>query len=236
MKKKINIAIDGYSACGKGTMAKMLSRALHYTFIDTGAMYRAVALNMLQNGIKMDQTSRLIKSLDSIQIEFKHNPELDYYHTLLNGKDVESEIRTPEINAVVSPVSAIPEIRAFLVAQQQEIGKHKGIVMDGRDIGTVVFPDAELKIFMTAKPDVRATRRYNEMISQGMHALSFQEILENINQRDRLDSNRENSPLIPAKDAFILDNSDMTREQQFEIAFQMAMNLINGKETKNSNH
>lgn len=204
----------------------MLSRSLSYIFIDTGAMYRAVTLAMIRNEISVDAHNDIKSLLPQLSITFEHKPEKDYYHTILNGEDVESEIRSMEVNELVSPVSRIDEVREFLVAQQRLIGKHKGVVMDGRDIGTVVFPDAELKIFMTAKPEVRATRRYNELISSGNHEVSFQEILDNLNKRDQMDSMRTNSPLKPAEDALILDNSDLSREQQFETALQWANQRI----------
>jgi cytidylate kinase len=226
MKHKINIAIDGYSSCGKGTLAKMLSKSLSYLFIDTGAMYRAVTLAMIRNDVSVDAHQDIKELLPRLTITFEHNPEKDFYHTLLNGEDVESELRSMEVNELVSPVSRIDEVREFLVAQQRNLGLQKGVVMDGRDIGTVVFPDAELKIFMTAKPEVRATRRFNELISAGNHEVSFQEILDNLNKRDQMDSMRLNSPLKPAEDALILDNSDLSREQQFEIALQWANQRI----------
>lgn len=226
MSQKINIAIDGYSSCGKGTLAKALARSLGYLFIDSGAMYRAVTYAMLQENISIAEHTRIIQSLPKLHITFRNMPEKNYYHTILNGEDIEEQIRGMEVSELVSPVSRIAEIRTFLVQQQQRLGTGKGVVMDGRDIGTVVFPDAELKIFMTAKPEVRAHRRYAELQQKGNKEVSYQEILDNLNARDLSDSTRANSPLKAAEDAIILDNSEMTREEQNEFALKLARERI----------
>lgn len=225
MSKKINIAIDGYSSCGKGTLAKNLAKELGYIFIDTGAMYRALTYSMLKNGIKIDDLEGIKNLFNDINITFKHNESRNFHHTLLNGIDIEEEIRSMEVSNLVSPVSAIAIVREFLVDQQRLIGKDKGVVMDGRDIGTVVFPDAELKIFMTAKPEVRAQRRYDELLLKGS-SVTYEEVLENINTRDRQDSSRANSPLKKADDAIVLDNSDMSKDEQNTFALEMALKII----------
>jgi cytidylate kinase len=226
LNKKINIAIDGYSSCGKGTLAKMLAKSLGYIFIDSGAMYRAVTFAMLENKINPEDINRIQELLPKLEILFIHNPQSDFYHTCLNGVDIESKIRTMEVSQMVSPVSRINEVREFLVKQQKAMGLKKGVVMDGRDIGTVVFPDAELKIFMTARAEVRAQRRFQEMQSTGNTNYTFEEILANLNKRDAMDSSRANSPLKAAADAKIVDNSDMSREEQFELAFNMAKQIL----------
>ncbi len=216
-KKKIIIAIDGYSSCGKSTVAKEIAKQLGYIFIDSGAMYRAITLDCLRagrvtNGIV--DLAGLQEHLDQIRINFIFNPATLHNDICLNGENVELEIRQLEVAQNVSQVAAIGVVRRFLVAQQQEMGKSKGIVMDGRDIGTVVFPKAELKIFMTADPRIRAQRRYDEMVAKN-EAVDFEEILSNITARDRFDENREESPLRRAEDAILLDNSHLTREEQF---------------------
>jgi cytidylate kinase len=226
LNKKINIAVDGYSSCGKGTLAKALAKNLDYIFIDSGAMYRAVTYAMLQKGITVDDLPNIIGILPDLHITFKNNPKKDYYHTLLNGVDIEDEIRTMEVNEMVSPVSKIREVRAYLVQQQKRLGVEKGVVMDGRDIGTVVFPDAELKIFMTADAEIRAQRRYSELQQKGNTQISYAEILENLNDRDLQDSTRANSPLKAASDAVIIDNSHLSREEQNELALKLALEKI----------
>lgn len=227
MPQKINIAIDGYSSCGKGTLAKQLAKALNYLFIDTGAMYRAVTLAMLNHQIDLDDMSGIQTLLPQLDIHFIYRPEDNFYHTTLNGEDVEDEIRSMEVSNLVSPVSKIDIVRAYLVNQQRKIGGNKGVVMDGRDIGTVVFPDAELKIFMTAKPEIRAQRRYDELRKKGDELVTFDEVLMNINSRDAQDSSRANSPLKPAPDAKVIDNSFMTRDEQFHLALEWALDKIN---------
>lgn len=210
--EKIIIAIDGYSSCGKSTFAKAVAAKLGYIFIDTGAMYRAVTLYGMRRGIAEDREA-LVASLPEVRIEFRFNPAAGRSDVYLNGECVEGEIRRIDVSNRVSAVSSIPEVRAKLVAMQQEMGRQKGIVMDGRDIGTVVFPDAELKIFMTADPHVRAERRYNELIAKG-EEVSLAEIERNIRERDRQDETRAVSPLRRASDAVVLDNSRMTIPEQ----------------------
>ena len=216
--KKIVIAIDGYSSCGKSTVAKEIAKKLDYIFIDSGAMYRAVTLFCLRNRLVLNgliNLQELLKSLPGIRIDFINNPSTLHNDIYLNGENVELEIRQLEVAQNVSQVAAIAEVRQLLVALQQEMGRSKGIVMDGRDIGTVVFPEAELKIFMTADPRIRAQRRYDEMMAKN-ELVNFDEILANIVERDRYDENRKESPLRKAEDAIVLDNSYMTREQQFQ--------------------
>jgi cytidylate kinase len=215
---RIVIAIDGHSSCGKSTIAKTVAAKFKYIFIDSGAMYRAVTLFALRNKLitegKVNQ-KELINSLPNINIEFRYNPENEKSDTYLNGENVEDEIRQLPVSQNVSPVATIAEVRAAMVRLQQEMGKNKGIVMDGRDIGTVVFPKAELKLFVTASPEIRAKRRYDELIAKG-EPVSFHEILENVEERDRIDSTREASPLRKADDALVLDNSGMSREEQLD--------------------
>ena len=216
MCKKITIAIDGYSSCGKSTMAKDLAREVGYIYIDSGAMYRAVTLYCLENQLFTEEgidTIRLEAAMPGIQISFQLNPETGRPMTFLNGANVEDRIRTMEVSNHVSPVAALPFVREALVKLQQEMGKEKGIVMDGRDIGTAVFPDAELKIFVTASAEIRAQRRYDELQAKGQEA-SFDEILANVKERDYIDQNREVSPLRQADDALLLDNSNLTIEEQ----------------------
>ena len=215
---KIIVAIDGHSSCGKSTMAKDLAKKIGYRYIDTGAMYRAVTLYCIKNnlfeGEKLD-VNRLEEAISNIKIDFQFNSEAEKSDTYLNGQNVEKEIRTMEVADKVSIVSAIGFVRRMMVTQQQEIGKEKGIVMDGRDIGTVVFPDAELKIFVTARPEVRAQRRLDELKSKG-EIVNFEEVLKNVEKRDLIDSTRAESPLKQADDALVLDNSDITIEEQNE--------------------
>lgn len=201
--RKIIVAIDGFSSCGKSTQAKMLASYAGYTYVDTGAMYRAVALHCLKTG------EAPLEAIQHIQIAFEGN------HVTLNGRDVESEIRTLEVGNMASQVSPIKEVRQFLVAQQQQMGKEKGIVMDGRDIGTVVFPEAELKLFLTASPEVRAQRRFEELQLKGANPI-MAEVLADVNDRDYRDTHREESPLRQAEDAVVVDSSEMTVEQQQE--------------------
>lgn len=216
--KRIIIAIDGHSSCGKSTMARDLAKALGYLYIDTGAMYRAVTLYSLQQGLWTEDGSpdedALQRSMKDLHIEFQFFPEEGRSHTLLNGIDVEQEIRSMEVSSRVSPISAIPFVRSSMVSQQQAMGKEKGIVMDGRDIGTTVFPRAEMKVFVTARPEVRAQRRLDELRSKGNTATTLEEVLANINERDYIDSHRAVSPLVQAQDALVLDNSQMTIPEQ----------------------
>lgn len=215
--KKITIAIDGFSSCGKSTMAKDLARELGYVYVDTGAMYRCVTLYALRHGLfRTDGTINLPQleaEIPNINISFKLNKETGRPDTYLNNENVESEIRTMEVSSHVSPIAAVPFVRAALVTQQQKMGEDKGIVMDGRDVGTVVFPNAELKIFVTASAEVRAQRRYDELKAKGMEA-DFEEILENVKQRDYIDSHREVSPMRKADDAIELDNSHISIAEQ----------------------
>ena len=215
--RKITIAIDGYSSCGKSTMAKDLAREIGYIYVDTGAMYRSVTLFAMRNSLFDEdgsiKTDELKSRMNEINISFKLNSETGRPDTYLNGELVEKEIRTMDVSANVSKIAALPFVREALVAQQQAMGKEKGIIMDGRDIGTVVFPDAELKIFVTASAEVRAQRRYDELKAKGMPA-DFDDILKNVKERDYIDSHRETSPLRMADDALELDNSHMTIEEQ----------------------
>lgn len=216
--KKIIIAIDGHSSCGKSTMAKSLAQELGYIYIDSGAMYRVVTLYALRNGLitnGVPDREKLIAGIKNIKITFKWDEVLGKNTTFLNGENVEEEIRRLEVSENVSPISTIAEVRHEMVKQQRENGKNKGIVMDGRDIGTVVFPDAELKIFMTASPEIRAQRRYLELKEKGQ-IVDFNSILQNVEGRDEIDSNREVSPLKRADDALILDNSFLSREEQLK--------------------
>lgn len=214
--KKITIAVDGFSSCGKSTMAKDLAREVGYIYIDSGAMYRAVTLYSIENGIfngDVSDTERLRKEIDNIHISFRLNPQTGRPDTYLNGVNVENKIRTMEVSSKVSPISTLDFVREKMVEQQQAMGQEKGIIMDGRDIGTTVFPDAELKIFVTATPEIRAKRRYDELKAKGQEA-GFDEILENVKQRDYIDQNREVSPLRKADDALLLDNTELTVEEQ----------------------
>ena len=225
--KKIIIAIDGFSSTGKSTIAKQLAKHLNYIYVDTGAMYRAVTLYAMQNDL-IDKNSfdkqQLINDLNLIQLSFTFNPVLGFAEMYLNGVNVEKEIRSIEVSKFVSKVSEISEVRKKLVQEQQQMGKDKGIVMDGRDIGTVVFPDAELKLFMTASADKRAVRRYKELIDRGDN-VKYDEILQNVQERDRIDSSRKDSPLVKAEDAIEFDNSDMGLNEQFE----RIMSLVNDR-------
>ena len=214
--KKITIAIDGFSSCGKSTMAKDLAREIGYIYIDSGAMYRAVTLFCLDNGLFTGDdidTERLEQEMGNIRISFRLNPETGRPDTYLNGVNVENRIRSMEVSAHVSPVAALPFVRQALVAQQQQMGREKGIVMDGRDIGTTVFPDAELKVFVTASPELRAQRRYDELKAKGQPA-DYEDILANVKQRDDIDQHRAVSPLRRADDALLLDNSHLTIAEQ----------------------
>ncbi len=227
MEKLITIAIDGFSSTGKSTLAKQLAKRLSYIYVDTGAMYRAVTLFAMQNKFITSDTfyfEKLEKELPNIVLDFKFNTDLGFAEIYLNDLNVENKIRSLAVSKQVSKVSAISSVRRKLVIEQQEMGKNKGIVMDGRDIGTVVFPDAELKIFMTASADVRAERRYNELIDKGDN-VNYEEILKNVVERDLLDSTREDSPLIKAKDAIEIDNSDLSIEAQFDQIYSLIQNI-----------
>ncbi len=222
--KKINIAIDGYSACGKSSTAKAVAKVLQYTYIDSGAMYRAVTYFFLMNKIDLSNAKSIAVALENIQIHFESNA--DGWTTYLNNQDVEEKIRTLEVSNAVSPVSAISEVRKKLVKLQQSLGKSKCIVMDGRDIGTVVFPDAELKIFMTADLHTRAYRRHIELAEKGIME-SEADIISNLKGRDHIDTTRADSPLVMAEDALLLDTSNLVFEQQVDFIIQKALAIIN---------
>lgn len=229
--KKITIAIDGYSSTGKSTVAKQLADYLGYVYVDSGAMYRAIALFAMQNNIISKvhfDISNLKKSLSNIDLIFKKEPIWNKAHIFLNGKDVEDEIRTLEVSGFVSPIATIHEVRVKLVAQQQQMGLDKGVVMDGRDIGTVVFPKAELKIFMNASAQHRAERRYKELVERG-DKIDFKDVLKNIEERDHMDTTRDDSPLSKADDAILIDNSEMNIEDQFHTILQLAKDRIAGR-------
>lgn len=217
--KKIIIAIDGYSSSGKSTMARDLARRIGYVYVDSGAMYRAVTLYAIEHGMASSEkgvdTAALVNALPDIHISFTPASSDGIQHTLLNGKDVEREIRDMQVSSLVSPVAVIPEVRHHLTALQQEYGKEKGIVMDGRDIGTTVFPAAEMKVFVNASPEERARRRVKELIEKGEN-VTYEDVLENIRERDHIDTTRKESPLRKAEDAVLLDNDNMTIEQQME--------------------
>lgn len=214
--KQIIVAIDGYSSCGKSTIAKRLAEYAGYTYVDTGAMYRAVALAVMRGEVELPS----LKGLDQISVGFRDN------HVTLNGEDVESQIRTLEVGNMASRVSPIKEVRQYLVAQQQLMGRDKGIVMDGRDIGTVVFPNAELKFFLTASPEVRARRRYDELVGKGENPV-YEDVLRDVNDRDYRDTHREESPLRQADDAIVVDNSNLTREEQMEKIIAIFNDCLN---------
>ena len=222
--KKITIAIDGFSSCGKSTIAKDLAKRLGYEYIDTGAMYRALTLYLLDNGILKESGEFVYDAkdfLDEVSLKFETNKENGQSEILLNGKNVEANIRNMRVSKVVSKVSALKEVRDKLVAQQTLLGEDKGVVMDGRDIGTVVFPNAELKLFMTADTEVRSQRRFDELRSKGQE-ISLEKVKQNLEERDHLDTTREESPLVRAEDAIILDNSELNLEEQLSYAVHLA--------------
>ncbi len=221
--KKITIAIDGFSSTGKSTLAKQLAKHLGYIYVDTGAMYRAVTLFAMQNGYISNaffDKDTLINSLPSIKLHFQFNPELGFAEMYLNDVNVEKEIRTIEVSNFVSKVAEVSQVRSKLVEQQQEMGKDKAIVMDGRDIGTVVFPDAELKIFMTASAETRAQRRFDELQAKG-DSVTYEEVLKNVQDRDYIDTHRDDSPLVIAENAIEIDNSYLSREEQFQAVLEL---------------
>ncbi|MFQ5448005.1 MAG: (d)CMP kinase [Saprospiraceae bacterium] len=221
--KKIIIAIDGHSSCGKSSLAKALGRALGYAYVSTGDMYRAVALYFIENGVDLENAVAVREALHRIRLHFEHDGLVN--RIFLNGRDVSEEIRTMPVANLVSPVAAIPEVRKEMVRQQQAMGTKKGLVMDGRDIGTVVFPDAELKIFLTASADERARRRYEELKGNG-HDVSLEEVKKNLAERDRIDSTRADSPLLQADDALLLDNTRLNLEQSVSLALDMVREAI----------
>ena len=217
MIKPLIVAIDGYSSCGKSTIAKALAKHACSTYVDTGAMYRAVALFMTRQNVT--QPENIVKELAQVHIDFTRTPD-GAQHVTLNGEDVESQIRTLEIGNRASEISQIKEVRAFLVAQQQKMGEQTGVVMDGRDIGTVVFPNADLKLFLTARPEVRAQRRFNELVEKGQQPV-YEEVLADVNARDYRDTHRAESPLRQAEDAIVVDNSDMTPDEQLKVVCEL---------------
>ena len=219
MSKKIIITIDGWSSCGKSTLAKQLATALGYVYIDSGAMYRAITLYFLRNHIDWTDEKEVVIALENVILDFQFNPKSKQSEIILNGENVEYVIRDLVIAEKVSDVAAIKEVRTFAVAQQQQMGNKKGIVMDGRDIGTTVFPDAELKIFVTADVAVRVARRYQELFAKDAN-ITLEEVQQNLEMRDYIDSNREVSPLKKANDAIVLDNSNITRDEQLSIALE----------------
>jgi cytidylate kinase len=228
MKKKITVAIDGFSSTGKSTIAKLIAKKYNFIYVDTGAMYRAVSLYAKNNnfiGKDFIDKASVVSNLKNISLLFQFNTELGFAEMFLNSKNVEKEIRTLEVSQYVSQIATISEVRRKLVFEQQEMGKQGGVVMDGRDIGTVVFPDADLKLFMTASADKRATRRYKELIAKGDN-VSYDAILFNVQERDRIDSTREDSPLVMADDAIEFDNSDMGIKEQFEKICTLIDRLI----------
>lgn len=219
----ITIAIDGFSSTGKSTLAKQLAKHLGYVYVDTGAMYRAVTYFAMQNhlvGEDFLNKEGLIQKLAEIKLHFQFNPELGFAEMYLNNVNVEMQIRTIEVSRLVSKIAEISEVRAKLVEQQQAMGKNKGIVMDGRDIGTVVFPDAELKLFMTASAHTRAKRRFDELVDKGQN-VSYDEVLQNVEERDYIDTHREDSPLVKAQDAIEIDNSTLTKKEQFDLVVEL---------------
>ncbi len=225
---KITIAIDGYSSTGKSTLAKQLAKVLGYIYVDSGAMYRAVTLFALRKGlISKGAVNRatLIARLPEVMLEFKYDTQLGHAEIYLNGENVEKQIRGMEVSQHVSSIATVPEVRSHLVRIQKQLGANKEVVMDGRDIGTVVFPDAELKIFMTASAETRARRRYEELIAKG-EMVSFGEVLNNVTERDRIDTHRKQSPLKQAEDAIILDNSNLTLEEQFKEAYALVRSKL----------
>lgn len=227
--KKITIAIDGYSSTGKSTLAKHLAKALNYVYVDTGAMYRAVTLFAIQQKIITENSfanQKLIDKLPDISLTFHFNPDLGFAEMYLNNINVEREIRSMEVSKFVSKIAAVSEVRSKLVQQQQLYGTEKGVVMDGRDIGTVVFPDAELKIFMTASTEIRAKRRFLELQEKGQE-VTYDEVLKNVQERDEIDTTRQDSPLVKADDAIVIDNSELTKEQQFEQILNLAQQSMN---------
>jgi cytidylate kinase len=225
---KIVIAIDGFSSCGKSTLARELAKQLHYVFIDSGAMYRGITLFALRtnciNGSELDR-GKLIQLLDEINLSFRLNPETHCPELHLNGENVEGEIRTPEVAAQVSQVATIREVREKMVAQQRDMGKNGGVVMDGRDIGSVVFPYAELKLFVTAEINIRVQRRYSELKDKGIN-ISEEEVRANLLERDRIDSTRAESPLTQTKDAIVIDNTKLSRSQQLELSLELVQKKI----------
>lgn len=221
--RKITIAIDGFSSTGKSTLAKQIANHLGYVFVDTGAMYRAVTYFAMQHNFVSENhidTEGLIKNLSNITLQFQFNPEVGFAEMYLNNENVELAIRTIEVSRLVSKIAEISEVRAKLVEQQQEMGKNKGIVMDGRDIGTVVFPNADLKLFMTASTETKAERRFKELQEKGQQ-ITLEEVLQNVQERDYIDTHREDSPLVKAEDAIEIDNSYLSKKEQFDLVMEL---------------
>jgi cytidylate kinase len=232
--RKITIAIDGYSSTGKSTIAKQLAKSLGYVYVDTGAMYRAVTLFAMRNGFVGEDKRNfegLVRLLPKIQLNFVFNKSMGYSEMYLNGENVEQEIRKLEVSKYVSKIAELEQVRYKLVEMQRRMGEKKGIVMDGRDIGTVVFPDAELKVFMTASPEARAARRYKELLEKG-EKVTYEAVLKNVQERDHIDSHREFSPLMKAADAIEFDNTDMGLKEQFERLHNYALRVIDKSEQK----
>lgn len=228
MQKRITIAIDGHSSCGKSTLAKSLAKKINYIFIDSGAMYRGVTLfcmrnQLIENGTPL--TVEVLKHLSEINLSFRYNPKTDKADLFLNDENVEELIRLPDVAANVSKIATIKEVRQKLVDEQQKMGVKGGIIMDGRDIGSVVFPSAELKLFVTASNEIRAQRRFDELVSKGIQT-TLQEVYDNLVQRDELDSNRTESPLIQTSDAVVIDTTLLTREEQLDLAYQLYQKTI----------
>jgi cytidylate kinase len=228
LDKKITIAIDGFSSTGKSTLAKQLAKYLGYVYVDTGAMYRAITLHAMDNGfISEDYFNKqgLIDSLSDITLQFLYNPELEYAEIYLDEENVEGRIRSLNVSNLVSRVAEVSEVRAKLVEQQKHMGENKGVVMDGRDIGTVVFPNAELKLFMNASPETRAQRRFEELTQKGDN-VSYEDVLKNVQERDYIDSHRKDSPLVKAADAIEIDNSNLSIQEQFDKVLALAQKHI----------
>jgi cytidylate kinase len=229
--KKITIAIDGFSSTGKSTLAKQLAKELGYAYVDTGAMYRAVTYFAMKNNWVNDTNlniQHIVDNLAKINLEFRFNEQLGFAEMFLNNVNVENEIRTIEVSRCVSKIAEISEVRAMLVKQQQQMGKNKAVVMDGRDIGTVVFPDAELKLFMTASAETRAQRRFDELVEKGQ-MITFEDVLQNVQERDYIDTHRDDSPLVKAADAIEIDNSSMSKDEQFNLVLLMVNEKLNLK-------
>jgi len=230
LDKKITIAIDGFSSTGKSTLAKQLAKQLGYVYVDSGAMYRAVTLFAMRNGFITEgafDRQGLIDSLDNITLRFVYNPELELAEMFLNSENVEKEIRTLDVSKLVSYVAEVHEVRVKLVEQQKHMGDHKGVVMDGRDIGTVVFPNAELKIFMNSAAEVRAQRRFKELTGLGQ-VVTYEDVFKNVVERDHVDTHRKDSPLVKAEDAIEMDNSNITKQEQLEKVLVIAKQIIAG--------
>ena len=224
----IQIAVDGPAGAGKSTIAKLIAKELNYIYVDTGAMYRAVTYFAMQHNFISEthlHTKELIKNLSDITLQFRFNETLGFAEMYLNNENIEQAIRTIEVSRLVSKIAEISEVRAKLVEQQQQMGQNKGIVMDGRDIGTVVFPDADLKLFMTASPQTKAQRRFEELIEKGQK-VTFEEVLQNVQERDYIDTHREDSPLVKADEAIEIDNSNLTKKEQFELVMELVKDIL----------